>query len=472
MIIKHLTFLSLFILIASCSKDDFSSDRNIVAWAENSNPNFKDLTQIRLAFGKSVARALGEQEFRAYIKEKSTIPGEQIYHELLFALIKDDILPSGRTVAQLIQAHEDDEVKEIFGETLMDRVANDDPMVAIKLPDLFHSMIWDTKNIIPFVGVQTPDLLPGFTYPFYYHNGYSELIKDVNAAFYEQVKYFYIMVKYSSDYLLLNTDNLTNEKNISLYEFLPQIEYCTKNILPQILTSGVRSAASPNKILLDKQKCYAIWQEHCSYTGELAYTSQNCGNDCPRNCDPDNPLNKNLILGDFEVKEDLFLFVVGILFRESANVSFDFISFKQKDLIKRFVVPNVRYQSLDKFVTTVTLTEGITMHDNSQFSVPLVSLAYKSSQTNGKRFLINALMFDDVNLENDFIYTICTNFLYYEDSVNPINFRTDLFHCFQPFFNGQKIVYPSYSTSIGSEFYSWCTGTQDLIYNVPFSIKY
>ncbi|MBK9743726.1 MAG: hypothetical protein IPO94_12535 [Saprospiraceae bacterium] len=104
-------------------------------------------------------------------------------------------------------------------------------MVAIKLPDLFHSMIWDTKNIIPFVGVQTPNLLPGFTYTFYYHNGYSELIKDVNAAFYEQVKYFYIMVKYSSDYLLLNTDNLTNEKNISLYEFLPQIEYCTKNIL-------------------------------------------------------------------------------------------------------------------------------------------------------------------------------------------------------------------------------------------------
>ena len=471
MIIKHLTFLSLFILIASCSKDDFSSDRNIVAWAENSNPNFKDLTQIRLAFGKSVARALGEQEFRAYIKEKSTIPGEKIYNELLFALIKDDILPSGRTVAQLIQAHEDDEVKEIFGETLMDRVANDDPMVAIKLPDLFHSMIWDTKNIIPFVGVQTPNLLPGFTYPFYYHNGYSELIKDVNAAFYEQVKYFYIMVKYSSDYLLLNTDNLTNEKNISLYEFLPQIEYCTKNILPQILTSGVRSATSPNKILLDKQKCYAIWQEHCSYTGEFAYTSQNCGNDCPRNCDPDNPLNKNLILGDFEVLEDLYLFFTGgILFRESANVSFDMISARQLDIIKRFVVPNMRYQSLDKFVTTVTLTEGITIHNARQFSVPIVSLAYKSSQTNGKRFLINALMFDDVSPDKDLEYSICSNFLYYEDSVNPINFRTDLSHCYQRSFTGQKIIYPSYSTSIGLDIYGWCT--TDFRYNLPFSIKY
>ena len=216
MIIKHLTFLSLFILIASCSKDDFSSDRNIVAWAENSNPNFKDLTQIRLAFGKSVARALGEQEFRAYIKEKSTIPGEQIYHELLFALIKDDILPSGRTVAQLIQAHEDDEVKEIFGEILMDRVANDDPMVAIKLPDVFHQYDWDTQNVTPFVGVETPTKIKvgqwNLHYVFYYYNGYHELIEDYESRNYENIKYFYLMVKYASDHILINVNSMTNEK--------------------------------------------------------------------------------------------------------------------------------------------------------------------------------------------------------------------------------------------------------------------
>ena len=92
------------------------------------------------------------------------------------------MLPSGKTIQRLIKQNEDEEVKALFGETLTDREAEFDPMVTIKLPDLFYNYDWDTSDIIPFVGVMTPSLID-YCYVFYYYNGYSELIKEFEEGF-------------------------------------------------------------------------------------------------------------------------------------------------------------------------------------------------------------------------------------------------------------------------------------------------
>ena len=153
---RNVVCFFLIAILFSCQKENINNDKNIAAWTQHIPEQNRDLYQIRLAFGKTLAKALKERELRDFIKQQSKIQGERIYKELVFALIKDEVLPSGKTVMQVVREHEDCEVKELFGETLMDRVANDDPMVAIKLPDVFHQYDWDTQNVTPFVGVETP----------------------------------------------------------------------------------------------------------------------------------------------------------------------------------------------------------------------------------------------------------------------------------------------------------------------------
>lgn len=444
------------VFFISCTKNDFSDDRNITSWTEHIPTQNRDLYQIRLAFGKTLAAALKEKELRAFIKQKSIIPGEKVYQELVYALIKDEKLASGKTVAQVIQAHEDVEVKELFGETLLDRVATDDPMMAIKLPDVFYEKDWDTDALIPFVGVQTPSQI-NFSYVFYFHNGYHELLQEFEKVFYKDVKYFYLMLKYSTDHTLINVNNMANEKNISLYELFPQFEYCSTNIIPQILKSGIRSVDSPNEIILSKIKCYEIWSELCSYKGDFGYTSDTCGLlfECPRDCDPDNPLNRNIVLSGFEVRNDLY--ILGGLFEESANVSFDFIALNNDAEYRRFVVPSVRYFGLDKFKVNVTISNREMIFENSKFNVPLVSTEYQTTNNQSKWIPINSLMYNDASKDQNNEYDYCVNLIFYEDAVNTFDVRSELFYCLKGFYNGNLQLNSTRYKSVMSSDHDWCS---------------
>lgn len=440
----------------SCQTDTIINQSNIATWTKDLPAQNKDLYQIRLAFGKTLAAALKEEELRNFIKTNSILPGEKVYQELVYALIKDEKLPSGRTVAQVIHAHEDAEVKELFGETLLDRLAQDDPMVAIKLPDIFYETDWDTKAMIPFVGVQTPSQI-NYSYVFYFHNGYHEFIEEFEKVFYKDIKYFYLMLKYSTDYTMINVNSMANEKNISLFEMFPQFEYCKNNIVSQILKSGIRSDDSPNKIILSKVKCHEIWSDLCSYKGDLGYTAAPCGLpfECPRDCDSDNPLNKNIVLKGFEVRNDLFIF--GGLFEESANVSFDFIALNKDAEYKRFVMPSVRYFGLDKFKIDVTVTNREMIYENSKFNVPLVSTEYQTTNEKSKWIPINALMYDDASKDQNNAYVYCINLVFYEDAVKPINYSKEIFYCLQPFYAGNLTIYPSRYESVMSSNHDWCS---------------
>lgn len=337
--------LIIILFLSSCQIEEISDIKNIASWTEHIPAQNRDLYQIRLAFGKTFAAALREKELREFVKQKSKIPGERIYQELVYALIKDAVLPSGTTVKQIISRHEDSEVKELFGDTLMDRIAKDDPMVAIKLPDVFHQYDWDTENVTPFVGVETPSRIKvgqwELHYAFFYHNGYHELIKDFDSKYFDNVKYFYLMVKYASDHILINVNNMTNEKNITLEEFMPQIKLCEANILPDILKSGIRDSKSPNKIYLNLRTSFDIWYDQCSYKGPFLYDLEPCLREktfCPRDCVSDNPLLRNVVLTGFDIRKDIVLFQLSNLFDESFIYSYHYFKKNGSTLDRKSVV--------------------------------------------------------------------------------------------------------------------------------------
>ena len=465
-------FLFLMVTNLSCSKDEIPVTKNIVGWTDDVPAQNRDLYKIRLAFGKTIASALKEQELRDYIKQKSIMPDKQIFQELLFTLIKDDVLPSGKTVLQLIKQYEDAEVKELFGETLLDRVAKEDPMVAIKLPDVFHQYDWDTDNVIPFVGIMTPNTID-YGFAFYYHNGYHEIIKEFEELFFENVKYFYVMLKYSNDYMHLNVNNMANEKNISLFELFPQFEYCKSDIVNQVLKSGIRNKDNPNILILDKLKCHQIWKDICSYTGDFAFDDAPCGLpiSCPRNCAPDNPLTKNVVLTGFDVRKDVYI-LINNLFEESANVSFDFFSYAKTDEYKRFVVPSVKFFELSKFNIDVNIVLTEMVYANVKFKVPLVSTIYTSIAEHSKWIPINAHMYDDMSNDLFINYNYCVRLLFYNDLVNPVDVKSDEFYCFNSNFTGNLYLNPSKYRSITSSNHDWCTNSNVYIDNFSVGVSY
>ncbi|MEZ4910729.1 MAG: hypothetical protein R2774_07690 [Saprospiraceae bacterium] len=416
-------FSALLISILSCAKYEIAVTENIVGWTADVSAQLKDLYQIRLAFGKTVAAALKEKELREFIKQKSQIPEERTFHELVFSLIKDEVLPSGKTVMQVIREHEDSEVKELFGETLMDRVTNEDPMVAIKLPDVFHQYDWDTQKVIPFVGVETPSKIKvgqyNLCYVFYYYNGYHELIEDFESKHYENIKYFYLMVKYASDHIKINVNSMTNEKNITLEEFMPQIKLCKANILPDILKSGVKDAINPNTIYLNLKTCFDIWYDQCSYKGLFLYDKEPCLREdsfCPRDCVPDQPLKNNVVLTGFNVNKDIVLFQLGSLFVESFLFSYHYFK-KSGDtsVLCRIAVPE---STVNLFEDNLDVAIKLSPYSikGATFMLPLVDLTYRNITANTRRWKdINLLITD--NLKRGDYYSICGVLLVYKDIV-------------------------------------------------------
>jgi hypothetical protein len=464
------------VFFISCSKNDFSDERNIASWTEHVPTQNRDLYQIRLAFGKTLAAALKEKELRAFIKQKSIITGEKVYQELVYALIKDEKLPSGKTVAQVIQANEDAEVKELYGETLLDRVAIDDPMLAIKLPDVFYQYDWDTEGVTPFVGVETPSRIKvgqwETHYSFYYYNGYQELIKDFESKYYDNIKYFYLMIKYASDHILINVNNMTNEKNITLEEFMPQIKLCKANILPDILKSGIRDSKTPNKIYLNLRTCFDIWYEQCSYKGPFLYDQEPCLREktfCPRDCISDNLLLNNAVLTGFDIRKDIVLFQLSGLFDESFIHSYHYFKKNGNTFdICRIAIPE---RNINLFQNNLDVKVNLSPFSISgvSFTVPLVDLTYTNiTQSTNRWKSINLLLTDDLKKEERVV--ICGMLLAYKDIVNEgtIYSREPCGYFVQnsPPMSAQYIL-----SSDGIE-YGYCTKGDIFAWNYGIGIKY
>ena len=464
------------ILLNSCSKGDFSEDRNIALWTNDIPAQNRNLFQIRLAFGKTLAAALKDRELRVFLKQRSKIPGERMYEELVFALIKDEKLPSGKTVGETIKIYEDDEVKELFGEALLERVAKDDPMVAIKIPDVFYQYDWDTDNVIPFVGVNTPTKITigpfALDYAFYYYNGYHELIQDYESYFYNNIKYFYVMVKYASDHVLINVNNMANEKNITLDELMPQVQLCKANILPDILKSGIRLDQSPNKIYLNLRTSFEIWYKQCSYKGEFLYDKEPCIKTetwCPRRCVADNPLTKNAVLTGFDIRKDLALFQLGTLFDESFIYSY--FTFQPQGNTYKFerIAKPVRHVNLYRENVEVKVVETQLSANGATFRVPLVNLIYQNITPSTSQWQdINLLLADDLREDSELL--LCGILLAYKDIVNPGPLHTR--YRLGSLIQDSPVISAQYLLTSDQVDYGYCVKSDLFVWNYGIGVKY
>lgn len=438
---KYVTFTFLLFII-SCSKADFSTEHKINDLVAGFEPETQYRTKLRLAFGKAVALALGEKEFRDYIKDKSRKQGSLVFEELVFILIKDDILPSGRTVAQVIQDNEDSEVKSLFADDLIAQVLQDDPMVAIKLPDLFFDVEWDTDHLIPFVGVETA--LPILhNYSFYYHNGYHELLDDFNSTANSNIKYFYVAVLHSRDYLLLDVFTLTNEKGITLEEFLPQIFYSQHDALSDILKSGISLLSKPNKVIIHLRQAYEIWKDKNKFTGQLVGEIMPCGERCLRDCIEDYDVAGRVIMNGFELVNDLPLKSLGSLFSESFILSLKFSQFREN---QKFVWTRPSRDNEFLPLQEVEVFKSDKSHKGKSFEVPLVNVIYNRITPNNRKWIdVNCVIRTDLKA-GDF-FNICISKLVYSDKINP----------FDPCPNLPSISnFASEKSAFANTSYGWC----------------
>lgn len=278
--------LALAIIFTSCQKESIDFEvHSITDLTSNFEGDLQFRSQLRLAFGKTVANALVHPEFRRYIKRSSIVDGAnefKCFREIVFALRKDDQVTDELNLKEILNAAVDEEVQELFGDDFLDLVLKNDPLITIKLPDFFYSFRWDTQDVIPMVSVQTPFYFSapetGFSsYLSYHYTGYSELLTPKRAS-----DYFSLVIKYSEDYLLWEEFANTTEKGISLFEILPQAENCWDKIEP--LLDEVTTEA-PNHFdmkYLKKRDLFSIFQQVCEPD---FVATEPCGNeniwDCP-----------------------------------------------------------------------------------------------------------------------------------------------------------------------------------------------
>ena len=191
------------------------------------------------------------------------------FPELFFGLGHDEIVtPSGATLHQHLKAAVDQEVFDLFGDTFLDQVLQYDPCVVIKLPDVFRTFDWDVEKLRPATIAQIPyTLFPeqilGDDNRFlaYYFNG-------PKAVSYSQFDYFYVAVKYSEDYTLLDKQNLINEKVISFYEFLPQALECDNAMKNEIIALDKPHLFHTNMIVVNKMQAFLHWRDNYGFKGK------------------------------------------------------------------------------------------------------------------------------------------------------------------------------------------------------------
>ena len=209
------------IFVVSCrthEEIDYSYE-SIEEVTKNLPSELKDRTQLRLAFGKALSKAFINQNFKQFIYSLSLEKEFEGYREVLLAQYIDKEFENGQTVRDHFITSFDSEVTSLFGTELINLLLTKDPLITIKIPDIFYHYDFSSPDVCPFVFVKTPLHLKGFDlYMSYYKSQYHELISSD-----EKGNYFGITIKYSEDYLLLDFDSKLNEKGIHLMELFPQI---------------------------------------------------------------------------------------------------------------------------------------------------------------------------------------------------------------------------------------------------------
>lgn len=362
----------MFLTAFSCKKE-INKQYPIKNWTINMDAASKLRTELRLAFGKTVANMLKNQNFRNYFYKISQNQHDSIFNEIVFSMHQNDLVDGTKTFAQLLRENVDLEVKSIFGDSLIEMALDLDPCVCLKIPDLLYDVPWNPNDFAPCVYVETPTNLDGFQdYMVYHYSGYQSLINDFEIT---KPEHYYIMVKYSEDYTLIDINTWYNEKAISFFEFLPQLKENWNDLQSLILGIAIPSSYGPDKKFIPKYKAYQIWSEEYSYTGPLLSQTPGCGENCLRDCAKLTNFVPT-ILDHIQVNNDLFYYYLGSIFRESSSLLFGFWGVTD-NFRSLFAIPSLRYRKMGFKIMSYKLNVKCENFENiTNTMIPYLSISY------------------------------------------------------------------------------------------------
>ena len=197
---KHVVFfleVILFISVISCSKD---ADELILETANLKND--KELAKVRLAFSKIVSIAFENQNFREYFKNNfGTSNGNRYLKECVIALhANDKVLSNGTSLISFLSSICDKEVGDVIGESFMEEILTIDPLVMIKLPDIFLDFDWDMNKMAPYCIAVLPETFALNQDLIAYH--FCNDIKKIAAG--SIPDFLHVYVKSSEDHIMIN----------------------------------------------------------------------------------------------------------------------------------------------------------------------------------------------------------------------------------------------------------------------------
>ncbi len=410
--IKYLHFLVILLFLSCKEEPIIFFQTSITELSANQKIDIEELSKLRLAFGKTVANAMEHPDFRNYIKNQSQTNRYRGFKEIVFGMHQDDLVVGDLTFRQMLAAAVDDEVDALFDGDLFDLILEKDPMVTIKIPDVFFDFEWNPIATIPLVYVRTPVGLSDndFEDMAFHTSGYQERYQR-----FEFPKHFCITIKYSEDFLFYDPVTSKNEKKISIFEFVPQFRNCWEAIEASLPLIGRPIPNNLNSIYLNKRELYQLYLSTCQSSTEPI---PECSENCPRDCAP-LPQVKNVFsqmettpFKRFRTGDESFIFRENYHFILSLETS-------DESFTAEYALLGLRKAQFFENEFTFTFENKEVFYDNlGSFKIPELSMVFEPQFANNVKTDFDLLLFKGwpENQQNELI-TIYLDEVVYEDLV-------------------------------------------------------
>lgn len=396
--LKIILFLCLF--ITSCNKEEFTKGHSIQEIVSTKPADMQELVKARLLFAKIVSIAFSNRDFRTYFKNQfgtKSAKGNYFEECLLIKHLDDKVLQDGTSLKDFLNSINDCEVSDILSDKILDYVLSVDPMVTIKLPDIFLNFTWDIDKIRPVVIATYPELYSNANFIGYHHNNDSEYYSTGDTP-----QVFHVYVKKSEDYAVISKSNIS-----AIFEYLPQIEACDK-----ILGNIINEVHTFNDVdVVNLKNLYKIWSDKCAFKDDYIDTG-GCTESCNRFCSI--PINNNIVLDHLSITEPVFYPAnSNMAFRESGS-----FYFQAKDIPKNidfvdFAIPNVRYSESGRSFNISSKTSKL----NKIPAMTIIENFEPNEQNIETKFLISNL--PDINLYYSITFLQYGDIYYKRSELNP-----------------------------------------------------
>ena len=125
-----------------------------------------DINSVRLAFAKTLSRAIEDPDLRKYVHAQMQKRFTSDY-EMVYIAEKNKVIYGGKTLAQILTSYAEEEVFLKHGKDFFNKVTDTDPLLAITMPELekWDPSKWDV-NFVPNVAAvleQSPNNTKQYT---------------------------------------------------------------------------------------------------------------------------------------------------------------------------------------------------------------------------------------------------------------------------------------------------------------------